>query len=31
VGNEALRRLVLARVVEPVSKLGLLRVLEEAG
>lgn len=30
-GDEVFRDLVLARVVEPVSKLGSLRVLEEAG
>jgi hypothetical protein len=31
VRDEALRRLVLARIVGPVSKLDLLRVLEAAG
>jgi Transposase DDE domain len=30
-GDEVFRGLVLARVIEPVSKLGSLRVLEEAG
>jgi Transposase DDE domain len=30
-GDEVFRDLVLARIVEPVSKLGSLRVLEEAG
>jgi hypothetical protein len=30
-GDEVFRDLVLARIIEPVSKLGSLRVLEEAG
>jgi hypothetical protein len=30
-GDEAFRQLVLARIIEPVSKLDSLRVLEEAG
>jgi hypothetical protein len=30
-GDEALRQLVLARIIEPASKLDSLRVLEEAG
>ena len=30
-GNEVFRQLVLARIIEPVSKLDSLRVLEEAG
>jgi hypothetical protein len=30
-GDEVFRQLVLARIIEPVSKLGSLRVLEEAG
>ncbi|MBP2329588.1 hypothetical protein JOF56_009973 [Kibdelosporangium banguiense] len=30
-GDEVLRSLVLARIIEPTSKLDLLRVLDEAG
>jgi hypothetical protein len=30
-GDEVFRQLVLARIIEPVSKLDSLRVLEEAG
>ena len=30
-GDEVFRHLVLARIIEPVSKLDSLRVLEEAG
>ena len=30
-GDETFRHLVLARIIEPVSKLDSLRVLEEAG
>jgi hypothetical protein len=30
-GDEMFRHLVLARIIEPVSKLDSLRVLEEAG
>ncbi len=30
-GDEAFRQLVLARIIEPASKLGSLRVLEETG
>jgi hypothetical protein len=30
-GDEVFRQLVLARIIEPTSKLDSLRVLEEAG
>ena len=30
-GDEVFRQLVLARIIEPVSKLDTMRVLEEAG
>jgi hypothetical protein len=30
-GDEVFRRLVLARIIEPVSKLDSLRVLDEVG